>query len=213
MIKKLAALALALLMTLSLAACGSQKDDQAGGAVTPGVTGDAVPDMGTVSGGTYTNRFAGISCTLDDSWYFYTDEQIDELNGFVRESTSDEELKTRLESSSTDGLMTINVVFTNMGLLGGSTVTPQDVAELSVEQVPAALESYGFTDVTAQLTTVDFAGQKNVPAVAVSAMNGDIATYELLVCLKAGNYSFSVTLCSFTEDVTADMAALFTAAQ
>ena len=28
MIKKLAALALALLMTLSLAACGSQKDDQ-----------------------------------------------------------------------------------------------------------------------------------------------------------------------------------------
>lgn len=37
--------------------------------------------------------------------------------------------------------MTINVVFTNMGLLGGSTVTPQDVAELSVEQVPAALES------------------------------------------------------------------------
>ena len=100
MIKKLAALALALLMSLSLAACGSQKDDQAGGAVTPGVTGDAVPDMGTVSGGTYTNRFAGISCTLDDSWYFYTDEQIDELNGFVRESTSDEELKTRLESSS-----------------------------------------------------------------------------------------------------------------
>ena len=85
--------------------------------------------------------------------------------------------------------------------------------ELSVEQVPAALESYGFTDVTAQLTTVDFAGQKNVPAVAVSAMNGDIATYELLVCLKAGNYSFSVTLCSFTEDVTADMAALFTAVQ
>lgn len=204
MIKKLAALALALLMTLSLAACGSQKDDQAGGNVTPGVTDDAVPDMGTVSGGTYT------------------DEQIDELNGFVRESTSDDELKARLESSSsvqdmyaasTDGLMTINVVFTNMGLLGGSTVTPQDVAELSVEQVPAALESYGFTDVTAQLTTVDFAGQKNVPAVAVSAMNGDIATYELLVCLKAGNYSFSVTLCSFTEDVTADMAALFTAAQ
>lgn len=124
MIKKLAALTLALLMTLSMAACGSQKDDQA-----------------------------------------------------------------------------------------GSTVTPQDVAELSVEQVPAALESYGFTDVTAQLTTVDFAGQKNVPAVAVSAMNGDIATYELLVCLKAGNYSFSVTLCSFTEDVTADMAALFTAVQ
>lgn len=52
MIKKLAALTLALLMTLSMAACGDQKDDQAGGAVTPGVTDDTVPDMGTVSGGT-----------------------------------------------------------------------------------------------------------------------------------------------------------------
>lgn len=31
--------------------------------------------------------------------------------------------------------------------------------------------------------------------------------------MPAGNYSFSVTLCSFTEDVTADMAALFTAVQ
>ena len=49
MMKKLAALALALLMTLSLAACGSQKDDQAGGAVTPGVTGDAVPDMASAA--------------------------------------------------------------------------------------------------------------------------------------------------------------------
>ncbi len=222
MIKKLAALTLALLMTLSMAACGSQKGRPGRRRRDPGVTGDAVPDMGTVSGGTYTNRFAGISCTLDDSWYFYTDEQIDELNGFVRESTSDEELKTRLESSSsvqdmyaasTDGLMTINVVFTNMGLLGGSTVTPQDVAELSVEQVPRCAGELWLHGRDAQLTTVDFAGQKNVPAVAVSAMNGDIATYELLVCLKAGNYSFSVTLCSFTEDVTADMAALFTAVQ
>ena len=215
-------LLLAMLMVLSLAACGSQKDDQAGGNVTPGVTDDAVPDMGTVSGGTYTNEFAGFGCALDETWVFYTEEQIAEINGFLTEGTSDEDMKKLMEenqsvqdmyAASTDGLMTINVVFTNMGLLGGSTVTPQDVAELSVEQVPAALESYGFTDVTAQLTTVDFAGQKNVPAVAVSAMNGDIATYELLVCLKAGNYSFSVTLCSFTEDVTADMAALFTAAQ
>ena len=41
--------------------------------------------MGTVSGGTYTNRFAGISCTLDDSWYFYTDEQIDELTEGIAE--------------------------------------------------------------------------------------------------------------------------------
>ena len=52
MMEKLAALALALLMTLSLAACGD-RDDQAGRHRDPGVTDDAVPDMGTVGGGTY----------------------------------------------------------------------------------------------------------------------------------------------------------------
>ena len=235
--KKTTAMLMAIwMLALMLTACGQQAPEQTGGSVEPGaeqdqsVTGQvdaSQPDeeeleMGSVNGGTYTNNFAGIGCALDETWVFYTKEQIAELNGFLTDGTSDEDMKKLMENSqsvqdmyaaSTDGLMTINVVFTNMGLLGGSTVTPQDVAELSVEQVPAALESYGFTDVTAQLTTVDFAGQKNVPAVAVSAMNGDIATYELLVCLKAGNYSFSVTLCSFTEDVTADMAALFTAVQ
>ena len=235
--KKTTAMLMAIwMLALMLTACGQQAPEQTGGSVEPGaeqdqsVTGQvdaSQPDeeeleMGSVNGCTYTNNFAGIGCALDETWVFYTKEQIAELNGFLTDGTSDEDMKKLMENSqsvqdmyaaSTDGLMTINVVFTNMGLLGGSTVTPQDVAELSVEQVPAALESYGFTDVTAQLTTVDFAGQKNVPAVAVSAMNGDIATYELLVCLKAGNYSFSVTLCSFTEDVTADMAALFTAVQ
>ena len=235
--KKTAAMLMAIwMLALMLTACGQQAPEQTGGSVEPGteqdqsVTGqvDASQqdeeelEMGSGNGGTYTNNFAGIGCALDETWVFYTKEQIAELNGFLTDGTSDEDMKKLMENSqsvqdmyasSTDGLMTINVVFTNMGLLGGGTVTPQDVAELSVEQGPAALESYGFTDVPAQLPTVDIAVQKNVHAVAVSAMNGDIATYELLVCLKAGNYSFSVTLCSFTEDVTADMAALFTAAQ
>ena len=109
--KKLAAMLMALMMLLTMAACGQQAPEQTGGTVEPGaqsddaVTGQVdtpapdedTPEMGSVSGGTYTNRFAGISCTLDDSWYFYTDEQIDELNGFVRESTSDEELKAFLD--------------------------------------------------------------------------------------------------------------------
>ncbi len=234
--RNITALLAALLLTFALTACGSQNNSQAGGNVIPGTSDnaggqvqtpapsaadDAAATLGSVNGGTYTNSFAGISCTLDDSWLFYTDEQIAELNGFVVDGTDNEELKKRLEESSsiqdmyvssTDGLMTMNVTFVNMGLMG-KTVTPQDVAELSAEQIPAALESYGLSDVTAKVTAVDFAGQKNVPAVAVSGTMQDVPMYELVVCLKAGNYSFTVTLCSFTEDMTADMAALFSAAE
>ena len=35
------------------------------------------------------------------------------------------------------------------------------------------------------------------------------ALYEQMIYLKTGNYVYCVTLCSFKEDVTAEMAKLF----
>lgn len=233
MVKKLTALLLAMLLTASMTACGNQDDAQAGGGVAPGTedtAGGAVqppaqetdaPDQGAVNGGTYTNHLAGISCTLDDSWVFYTQEEIDTLSALLSDGADSEALQQRLAENtpvrdmyavSTDGLMTIAVSFENLGLLNGKTVTAQETTEATAEQLPALWEEYGLTDVAAQLTAVDFAGQKSVPAVAVSAKNQDVPMYELLICLKADNYLYTVTLCSFTEDVTADMAALFTTA-
>ena len=111
-------------------------------------------------------------------------------------------------ASSTDGLMTMNVVFQNMGLLFGTTMSAQDYVELSAEQLPDAMGTYGFEDVTASVTTAEFAGAE-CPAIAITATVQDTPMYELLVCMKEGNYIYCVTLCSYTEDVTAQMAALF----
>lgn len=237
--KKLTALLLAALLTLSLAGCGSQNDPQAGGDVTPGTTdaaaagqvqtpdpadtdGEAIPDLGTVNGGTYTNAYANIACTLDDSWIFYTEEEIAELNGLVLDSTSDDQLRKMLEenasiqdmyASSTDGLMTINVVFQNLGLVRSAALSLQEYAELAAEQVPGMMETFGYSDITAKIAAVDFAGLKNQPALALTATVEDVPMYELQVYVKVDTYVYSITLCSFVEDVTADMAALFTAAQ
>lgn len=175
------------------------------------------PELGSVNGGTYTNEFAGIGCTLDETWTFYTEAQIAEINGFLTEGTSDEEMRQLMEenqsvydmyASSTDGLMTMNVVFQNMGLLFGTTMSAQDYVELSAEQLPDAMGTYGFEDVTASVTTAEFAGAE-CPAIAITATVQDTPMYELLVCMKEGNYIYCVTLCSYTEDVTAQMAALF----
>ena len=69
--KKIAAMLMALVL-LALTACGQQAPEQTGGTVEPGaqpdqsVTGQVdTPEMGSVNGGTYTNEFAGIGCTLD----------------------------------------------------------------------------------------------------------------------------------------------------
>ena len=230
--KKTAAMLMAIwMLALMLTACGQQAPEQTGGSVEPGtaqdqsVTGQvdaSQPDeeeleMGSVNGGTYTNTFAGIGCALDETWVFYTKEQIAELNGFLTDGTSDEDMKKLMENSqsvqdmyasSTDGLMTINVVFQNMGLLLGTTMSAQEYAELHVTQIPDAMEAYGFEDVTASVTTAELADEER-PAIALTATIQDIPVYELIVCLRQGNYIYCVTLCSYTEDVTAQMAELF----
>ena len=230
--KKTAAMLMAIwMLALMLTACGQQAPEQTGGSVKPGaaqdqsVTGQvdaSQPDeeeleMGSVNGGTYTNAFAGIGCALDETWVFYTKAQIAELNGFLTDGTSDEDMKKLMENSqsvqdmyasSTDGLMTINVVFQNMGLLLGTTMSAQEYAELHVTQIPDAMAAYGFEDVAASVTTAELAGEER-PAIALTATIQDIPVYELIVCLRQGNYIYCVTLCSYTEDVTAQMAELF----
>ncbi len=230
--KKTAAMLMAIwMLALMLTACGQQAPEQTGGSVKPGAAQDqsvagqvdaSQPDeeeleMGSVNGGTYTNAFAGIGCTLDETWVFYTKEQIAELNGFLTDGTSDEDMKKLMENSqsvqdmyasSTDGLMTINVVFQNMGLLLGTTMSAQEYAELHVTQIPDAMAAYGFEDVAASVTTAELAGEER-PAIALTATIQDIPVYELIVCLRQGNYIYCVTLCSYTEDVTAQMAELF----
>ena len=227
--KKITAMLLTLLLLLTMAACGQKEPEQTGGTVEPGTTPDQsvtgqvdtadaeTPELGTVSGGTYTNAFAGIGCTLDETWVFYTEEQIAEINGFLTDGTSDEDMKKLMESnrsvqdmyaSSTDGLMTINVVFQNMGLLFGTTMSAEEYAELAAEQLPDAMTTYGFENVSAAVTTAAFAGADR-PALAITAEVQGTPMYELMVCMKESNYVYCVTLCSYTEDVTAEMAALF----
>ena len=110
--KKTAAMLMAIwILALMLTACGQQAPEQTGGSVKPGaeqdqsVTGQvdaSQPDeeeleMGSVNGGTYTNNFAGIGCALDETWVFYTKEQIAELNGFLTDGTNDEDMKKLMD--------------------------------------------------------------------------------------------------------------------
>ena len=186
--------------------------------ITPEETGDTPDDtLGALTGGTYTNKTARITCTLDDSWLFYNESQLLELNGVLTEGGSGD-IATLAESGkavydmyaiSTDGLMTMNVTYQNLGLLSGSSMSAQEYVELAAAKVPGDLTAGGFTDVEVQVTATDIAGEKSCPTLLVTAKLGETPMYERMVCLQAGNYIYCVTLCSFTEDVTPTMAGLF----
>ena len=237
--KRYIPLLLAAVMVWAMAGCGGkaaqENQPDTAGTVQPGVTeSDAAGQVqagtddtdnaqdgfapGSVNGGVYTNEFAGIGCKLDDGWVFYTAEQMAELNGALADGTDNADVKAMLADDpsifdmyavSTDGLMVMNVVIQNLGLVSGTTVSAQEYAEIASAEVADTLTAYGYENVKVQTTAADFAGTESCPAVAVTAERDGTALYEQMIYLKTGNYIYCVTLCSFTEDVTAEMAELF----
>ena len=110
---------------------------------------------------------------------------------------------------STDGLMTMNVTYQNLGLLSGASMTAQEYVEWAAQTLPGDLAACGLTDVEVQIAAQDIAAEQDCPTLLVTAQLQDMPMYERMVCIQSGDYIYCVTLCSFTEDVTADMAALF----
>ena len=221
----LAATVLALLLTAS--ACGTSAPAPESGTLTPSGENRAAGEVtitpapqendgaaGALAGGSYRNGTAHLRCTLDESWLLYNEAQLSELNGVVAESGAGALAENGnavydMYAVSTDGLMTINVVFQNLGLLSGATVSAQEYVELAAEKLTETLTGYGYKNVEVQVSAADFAGQKSCPAITVVIDRDGTPLYEQIMCLKAENYIYCVTLCSLTEDVTEQMAALF----
>lgn len=231
--KRFFAAAAALTLVCILSACGTASPAPEGGTTTPAEenkaagqvtipapedTDDTPADTaGALAGGTYTNKTARITCKLDDSWLFYNESQLEELNGVLTE-TGGGDVASLAESGkavydmyavSSDGLMTMNVTYQNLGLLSGASMTAQEYVERAAETLPGDLAACGFTDAEVQITAQDIAAEQGCPALLVTAQLQDMPMYERMVCIQSGDYIYCVTLCSFTKDVTADMAALF----
>ena len=180
-----AAAALALVCILTACGTGSpapeggtttpMDENKAAGTVTipvPEETGDTPDDApGAQAGGTYTNKTARITCKLDDSWLFYNDSQLLELNGVLTEAGGGD-VASLAESGkavydmyavSTDGLMTMNVTYQSLGLLSGASMTAQEYVEQAAATLPGDLAACGFADAEVQITAQDLAAERDCP--------------------------------------------------
>ncbi len=176
--------------------------------------------MGITIGGTYTNDFAGLSCTLDENWMFFDEAQLAELNGLTLEMFDDEAIRQAMEDSGAvydmyaarlDGMGSINIIFENLGLLYGSVLSEADYAQLATQNLEPSLASAGFSDLSCEIVTVDFCGSEHT-AIRIEGILQEIPIYEILVLQKVGNYMMNITFASYVEDLTADMLSSFSAA-
>ena len=228
---KLLALTLALALVFALTACGSEPK----GSVTPD-KGAASPEPanvpentpepeddvepGSINGGTYENSFAGIGCRLDNTWTYYSEEEILQLNELVAGAIDDEELAGQLRgggsfydmlASDYDG-SSINVVLDRLGLIYGRTLDAGGYIDIALESLERQLALMGVSVAACEKTSFDFCGGRTdgiYIAGTVSIEGIEVDMYQRMACVKAGGYMTCVTSCSYFEDITTDLLDMF----
>lgn len=213
-------------MLLCLCACSQKEPETSVNTVPPTTTAPIVtqpaekdPQLGNFADGVYTNDFLGIRCEVGSEWTVYSDAELAQLNGLVLDTMTDADLVEQLKKSNVahlfyataeGGLRSMNVVLENIGVINGVLLNEKTYIDLSVEQLPAALQSMGLTNVTAEATTVQFAGAEHA-GVRVHGVLSGVNFYEKLVCIKVGSYFGLVTVASYGEDTTDALLNMFTA--
>ncbi len=236
--KRLLALILALAMCLAMTACGSEPkgsvstgaDSSSNSNSAPETTPEPTPEpddgleIGSMVGGTYENDFAGIGCKLDDTWTYFTEEEILEMNELTIDAIDDEEIAAKLSDKGTFYDMAamseetganVNVVVENLGLLYGTVLDTDGYIDIALQSLEGQLSSAGMNITTCEKDSFDFCGKTTsgiYVAGTMSIQGMEIEMFERMACVKAGTYMFLVTACTYIEDTTADVLSLFYAA-
>lgn len=178
-------------------------------------------EIGNQVGGRYENSFFGIGCELDENWTYLTPDELAALIGKTSDIFDDEELAKNFESidmfydmaaQADDGLVSINVIVQNLGLLYGIALDEEQVIDLSFDQIDAQMESAGFTIVAKEKQNIEFAGEERVCLKLDCDVQGN-AYYALQVYIKEGNYLAMITFSCFLEDITSELSNNFFAVE
>lgn len=206
-LSRFSALLLAVLMPLSLAACGG------GGQST-----DKEFSAGATDGNTYTNEYFGFAATLDENWTMLTKDQITQITGQTAEILDDDNLAEMYEDGKVVMEMygvrsdnsTVNITVENLGTINGAKYDESGYVDESLKQLPDQLSAGGFTDIKTEKTTVTFAGTEH-DGITITANVQSTAVHEVLACVKVGNYVAVITAVTFGDSNPSEILDLFKA--
>lgn len=206
-LSRFSALLLAVLMSLSLAACGG------GGQST-----DKEFSAGVTDGNTYTNEYFGFAATLDENWTMLTKDQITQITGQTAEALDDENLAKMYDDGKVVMEMygvrsdnsTVNITVENLGTINGAKYDESGYVDESLKQLPDQLSAGGFTDIKTEKTTVTFAGTEH-DGITITANVQSTAVHEVLACVKVGNYVAVITAVAFGDSNPSEILDLFKA--
>ena len=157
--------------------------------------------FGTTIDSVYENKFIGIGCKLPSDWKFYTDEEIEKINGFAKE-TLDKDTVEAMESVeiiydmyaySSDGSSNINVTLERKT---ASQLKKMDLDEVMVnvlKRVEDAYKNAGFTNFSGEIVEIEIDDKKFVGG-KTTVTNGPNKICQKQILIKCDQYVASVTV-------------------
>ena len=169
--KKLICLLLALVMALSLAACGGEGEvsskvdpnQEAAPAIVPAgkveqpeetVAPEKELSLGRMEGGVYTNEYVGFACKLDSNWTFLSAKELEQIPSAVTDAISGSELGdaladvqqfTDMMAENANDLTTMNVLYQKLSIqerLAYAVMSEEQVIDDTMAQSDMLIDAY-----------------------------------------------------------------------
>lgn len=202
--KRATTLLLALVMVFTLAA------------ISPAAMAEDSFGTGTIQDNVYWNETMKIGCALDETWYFYSEEEIMEANGTTAEVLEGEIAEmienggaiTDMFAQNLETGATLNVVFERVSLANSLLYNEKNYIEASIPTVEDAFAQLGIENVELTIQDMEFMGETHC-AVLITGLYSDVPVYEQVAVVKDGRNFIVVTIFSVLEGEAEEVLSCF----
>lgn len=208
--KRIFAVLMILVLSLSLFACGDKDTKNA----EPGFyENNEKFQIGEIKGDTYENKFFGIKCEIDNGWTFSTKEEIAELNNFTMDYLP-EDLVEHYENSThfidmvasrrENSFENINIFAIKMSKSEIESFDAKKSFEDSLPSVKETLENMGCTNCEFDIikTTVDGV---EYDAYRGTAQLETLSLYQEQIAVIRNGYLVTITVTTYDVDTCSDV--------
>ena len=202
--KRATTLLLALVMVFTLAA------------ISPAARAEDNFGTGTIQDNVYWNETMKIGCALDETWYFYSEEEIMEANGLtadmlegkISEMIENGGAITDMFAQNLETGATLNVVFERVSLPDSLLYNEKNYIEASIPTVEEALTQMGIEDVAFTVQEAEFLGETHT-ILQITGLYSGVPIYEQVAVVKDGRNFIVVTIFSVMEGEAEEVLSCF----
>ena len=202
--KRATTLLLALVMVFTLAA------------ISPAARAEDNFGTGTIQDNVYWNETMKIGCALDETWYFYSEEEIMEANGLtadmlegkISEMIENGGTLTDMFAQNLETGATVNVVFERVSLANSLLYNEKSYIEASTATLEEALAQLGIEDVACTIQEAEFMGQTHM-ILQITGQYSGVPVYEQVAVVKDGRNFTVVSVFSMLEGEAEEVLSCF----